>query len=105
MTVLACTGSFLRDQRPNHDRGFLVSHGAAEVPRYTGGAAVRGLPVSGGMSQSLVERERRGRELHDCGLVAALSGMPCTLEQTTAPSADLIERTIAIFRNEGLNAV
>jgi pyruvate-formate lyase-activating enzyme len=32
-------------------------------------------------------------------------GMPYTLEQTTAPSADLIERTIAIFRNEGLNAV
>ena len=33
------------------------------------------------------------------------SGMPYTLEQTTAPSAELIERTIAIFRNEGLNAV
>jgi pyruvate formate lyase activating enzyme len=32
-------------------------------------------------------------------------GMPYTLEQTAAPSADLIERTIAIFRNEGLNAV
>ena len=28
-----------------------------------------------------------------------------TLEQTQPPSADLVERTLAIFRNEGLNAV
>jgi pyruvate formate lyase activating enzyme len=31
-------------------------------------------------------------------------GIPYTLEQTAAPSADVIERTIAIFRNEGLQA-
>ena len=28
-----------------------------------------------------------------------------TLEQTQPPSADLVERTLAIFRNEGLKAV
>jgi pyruvate formate lyase activating enzyme len=32
-------------------------------------------------------------------------GLPYTLEETAAPSTDLVERTIAIFRNEGLNAV
>jgi pyruvate formate lyase activating enzyme len=32
-------------------------------------------------------------------------GLPYTLEETAAPSMDLVERTIAIFRNEGLNAV
>jgi len=32
-------------------------------------------------------------------------GMTYSLEQTAAPSTDLIERTIAIFRSEGLNAV
>ena len=31
-------------------------------------------------------------------------GIPYTLEQTAAPSADLLQRTIAIFRNEGLQA-
>ena len=28
-----------------------------------------------------------------------------TLEETQPPSADLVERTLAIFRNEGLKAV
>jgi pyruvate formate lyase activating enzyme len=28
-----------------------------------------------------------------------------SLEQTQPPSADLVERTLAIFRNEGLKAV
>ena len=32
-------------------------------------------------------------------------GMTYSLEQTAPPSADLVERTIAIFKNEGLNAV
>ncbi len=32
-------------------------------------------------------------------------GMTYSLEQTAPPSTDLVERTIAIFRNEGLNAV
>jgi pyruvate formate lyase activating enzyme len=31
-------------------------------------------------------------------------GIPYTLEQTAAPSADLLQRTIAIFKNEGLQA-
>ena len=31
-------------------------------------------------------------------------GIPYTLEQTEPPSADVIERTIAIFRNQGLQA-
>jgi pyruvate formate lyase activating enzyme len=32
-------------------------------------------------------------------------GLPYTLEGTAVPSADLVERTVAIFRNEGLKAV